>query len=226
MHTIHIPPSVIERVVRLRGKEHVYDTLEPARTALVVVDLQNAFMMEGVAHSLCLAAPGIVPNINRLARAVRAGGGRVVWIQTTFHEDDWPVHYGMTGPEGKARRRVALGKGGLGHQLWAGLEVRDGDLMVEKTRYSAFIQGSSNLAELLRAHGIDTILVGGTVTNVCCESTARDAMMLDFKTVMVSDANAAHTDEEHNASLIAFYLAFGDVMATDTLVACLGRGQS
>jgi ureidoacrylate peracid hydrolase len=58
---------------------------------------------------------------------------------------------------------------------------------------------------------------------VCCESTARDAMMLNFKTIMVTDGNAAVTDEDHNASLCAFYLTFGDIMSTDTLVTCLER---
>ena len=71
--------------------------------------------------------------------------------------------------------------------------------------------------------GLDTVLVTGTVTNVCCESTARDAMMLNFKTVMVTDANAAATDADHNASLIAFYLTFGDIMSTEMLIGCLER---
>src|SRR5262249_4535680 len=92
--------------------------------------------------------------------------------------------------------------------------------------FQRFIQGSSNLAETLRHRGIDTILVTGTVTNVCCESTARDAMMLNFKTIMVTDGNAAVTDQDHNASLCAFYLTFGDIMSTDMLIACLGRTVS
>jgi len=101
--------------------------------------------------------------------------------------------------------------------------VRPDDLIVEKNRFSAFIQGSSNLAEVLRERGLDTLLVTGTVTNVCCESTARDAMMLNFRTIMVTDGNAAVTDEDHNASLIAFYLTFGDIMSADMLIARLER---
>ena len=58
------------------------------------------------------------------------------------------------------------------------------------------------------------MLITGTVTNVCCESSARDAMMLNFKTIMVSDGNAARSDAEHNATLAAFYAIFGDVMET------------
>ena len=79
------------------------------------------------------------------------------------------------------------------------------------------------MSAALRARGLDTIMVTGTVTNVCCKSTARDAMMLNFKTIMVTDGNAATTDEDHNASLIGFYLSFGDIMSTDMLIACLER---
>ena len=87
MHTLSIPQSIVDRVVARRGREHVYEDLDPAKTALVVVDMQNAFMLPGVAHALCPMAEKIVPNINRLAQAVRQTGGTVVWIKTTFEDD-------------------------------------------------------------------------------------------------------------------------------------------
>ena len=226
MHTLSIPQSVVDRVVARRGREHVHEVLDPARTALVVVDMQNAFMLPGVAHALCPMAEKIVPNINRLAQAVRMTGGTVIWIKTTFKDDalkNWSTYFEMVKPEQGARRVAALTAGSKGHELWAALDVRADDLIVEKNRFSAFIQGSSNLAEVLRERGLDTVLITGTVTNVCCELTARDAMMLNFKTIMVTDGNAAVTDEDHNASLCAFYLTFGDVMPTDMLVTCLER---
>jgi ureidoacrylate peracid hydrolase len=226
MHKISIPQSVVDRVVRRRGKEHAYEDLAPAKTALVVVDMQNAFMLSGIAHALCETAQDIVPNINRLARAFRATGGTVVWIKTTWKEQslaDWSNYYELTGPRGSAERVAALTKGSKGHELWTDLEVLPEDVTVEKQRFSAFIQGSSNLAQVLRERGIDTIAVTGTVTNVCCESTARDGMMLNFRTIMVTDGNAAVTDEDHNASLSAFYLTFGDIMSTDMLISCLRR---
>jgi ureidoacrylate peracid hydrolase len=188
--------------------------------------MQNAFMLPGVAHALCPMAEKIVPNINRLAQAVRMTGGTVIWIKTTFKDDalkNWSTYFEMVKPEQGARRVAALTAGSKGHELWSALDVRADDLIVEKNRFSAFIQGSSNLAEVLRERGLDTVLITGTVTNVCCESTARDAMMLNFKTIMVTDGNAAVTDEDHNASLCAFYLTFGDVMPTDMLVTCLER---
>ena len=89
---------------------------------------------------------------------------------------------------------------------------------MKKYRFSAFLPGASELPERLRARGFDTVLITGTVTNVCCESSARDAMMRNFRVIMVSDGNAAMTQAEHEASLTAFYLTFGDVMDTDMLV--------
>jgi ureidoacrylate peracid hydrolase len=226
MHKLSIPQSVIDRVIERRGREHVYEELDPAKTALVVVDMQNAFMLPGVAHALCPMAEKIVPNINRLAQAVRETGGTVVWIKTTFKEDSlesWSAYFEMVTPQLRAKRIAALTADSKGHELWATLDVRPDDLIVEKNRFSAFIQGSSELAGVLRSRGLDTLLITGTVTNVCCESTARDAMMLNFRTVMVTDGNAAVTDQDHNASLSAFYLNFGDIMSTDMLVACLER---
>jgi ureidoacrylate peracid hydrolase len=228
MHQLSIPQSVVARVIAKRGRAHIYADLDPRRTALVVVDMQNAFMLPGVAHSLCPMAERIVPNINRLAAALRSAGGTVVWIKTTFRDEalaSWSTYFEMVTPEQGNRRIAALTAHSKGHELWPALEVAPDDLMVEKTRFSAFIGGSSPLAEVLRARGLDTILVTGTVTNVCCESTARDAMMLNFRTVMVTDGNAAMTDADHNASLCAFYLTFGDIMSTDMLIECLARGS-
>jgi ureidoacrylate peracid hydrolase len=116
--------------------------------------------------------------------------------------------------------------GNKGWELWPALEAKPDDLYVEKTRFSAFIQGSSNIEQVLRSRGIDTILVTGTVTNVCCESTARDTMMRNFRAIMVTDANASFTDEEHNAALTAFYLVFGDIMSSDLVIACLERNAA
>jgi ureidoacrylate peracid hydrolase len=226
MHKLSISQSVIDRVVARRGREHIFDDLVPAQTALIVVDMQNGFMPTETAHAPCPEAVEIVPNINRLAQAVRATGGAVVWIQTAYTDEtltSWSTLYGMVGPKGAERRRRSLSVGGKGYDLWPELKVEAGDLIVEKNRYSAFIQDSSNLEAVLRDRGLDTVLITGTVTNVCCESTARDAMMRNFKTIMVTDGNAANTDEDHNAALNNFYLTFGDIMSTDFAIGCLTR---
>jgi len=224
MHKLNIPKAVINDVVRQRGRAHVFDDLTPRKTALLVVDMQNGFLMRGIAHALCEEAIEIVPNINRIADALRNAGGLVAWIKNTVTEEthlSWSVRDAMDGEERTARRNHAMAPGSLGHELWAELDARPEDLTVQKTRFSAFIQGSSNLEAVLRARGIDTVIVTGTVTNVCCESTARDAMMRNFRTIMVTDANAANSDERHNQSLIAFYLKFGDIIPTEMVVSLL-----
>jgi ureidoacrylate peracid hydrolase len=226
MHKVAIAQSVIDRVVARRGRAHCHDDLDPAATALVVVDMQNAFLMEGVGHSVCPEAREIVPNINRLAAAVRRTGGLVVWIKTRFTQaslEAWSNGYGILLPERRRHRIEALSPGGEGYELWSALQPLPPDLHVDKERFSAFLPESSPLAPALKARGIDTVIITGTVTNVCCESSARDAMMMNFKTIMVADGNAAANDTEHNASLTAFYLTFGDVMGTDLLIQCLER---
>ena len=224
-----IPDAIVERVVGARGREHCYADLDPTRTALVVIDLQNAFMEDGVGHAVVPAARGIVPAVNRLAKAVRQAGGGVFWVKMT-HDDaclgDWSTAFEMLTPERRAKRIGALTESTRGHELWPDLDVRPEDETVLKYRYSGFLPGTSDLADRLRARGFDTLLITGTVTNVCCESSARDASMLNFRTIMVSDGNAALTQAQHEASLSAFYNTFGDVMDTDMLVGALERGRA
>ncbi len=81
-------------------------------------------------------------------------------------------------------------------------------------RFDAFMPNSSDLDAILRQRGIDTLIITGTVTNVCCESTARDANMLGYKVVFVTDATAAFTDEEHNAALLSMAAVFAEVRDT------------
>jgi ureidoacrylate peracid hydrolase len=221
MNGVTFPPAIVERVVARRGTEHVFSDLDPRRTALVVIDLQNAFMDDAVGHAVCPEARAIVPAVNRLAKATRDAGGGVFWIKNTFDETcltEWSVMQDISTPEGRARRAAAMSENTKGHELWPALEVHPADEIVKKYRFSAFLPGASPLPDRLRARGFDTVLITGTVTNVCCESSARDAMMSNFRVVMVSDGNAAMTQAEHEASLTAFYLTFGDVMDTDMLV--------
>jgi ureidoacrylate peracid hydrolase len=221
-----IPDEVVQRVVRWRGREHCFADLDPAHTALVVIDLQPAFMDEAVGFAVVRSAIDIVPAVNRLAAAVRHTGGGVFWVRMTHDDnclDEWSVNFAISTPERRQKRIAALTAGSQGHSLWPDLDVRSEDEIVDKYRYSGFLPGTSDLAERLRGRGFDTVLITGTVTNVCCESSARDAAMLNFRTVMVSDGNAALSQAEHDAALTAFYNAFGDVMDTDTLVAALSR---
>ena len=81
------------------------------------------------------------------------------------------------------------------------IDVEPTDLVIDKFRSSAMLPQSSNLAQLLKERGIDTLVITGAITNYCCENTARDACQMDFRVFFVTDATAALTDDEHNASL-------------------------
>jgi len=224
-----IPDAIVQRVIQRRGVEHSFADLDPAKTALAVIDPQHAFMNDAVGFAVVPAARDIVPAVNRLAATVRETGGGVFWIKMT-HDDrcfsEWSVAYELPTPEYRARRIASLSEGTLGHELWPDLDVRPEDEIVRKYRYSAFLPGTTDLPERLRARGFDSMLITGTVTNVCCESSARDANMTNFRTVMVSDGKAALSQVEHEASLTAFYNTFGDVMDTDMIIAGLRRGRS
>src|SRR5262249_39966867 len=136
----------------------------------------------------------------------------------------WSAYMEFLDPAHLGDMLAALTEGSEGAALWHGLDVRPGDERVTKRRFSALIQGSSDLDDRLRAAGIDTVIITGTATNVCCESTARDAFMLNYRTLVVSDGNATTTDEAHNASLNALFTRFADVFSTDEVVALLDAG--
>ncbi len=193
------------------------------RAALVVVDMQNHFVAPGFPSEVP-AARAIVANTNRMGSAMRAAGGTVIWIQTTSVGalEHWGNHlrHGLR-PEVAQRRQASLAEDAEGFKLYRELATSPTDLRVKKIKYSALIPGSSNLHEVLTRGGIETLLIAGTTTDVCCASTARDAMMLDYRVAMLSDANATWTDEEHAATLNNFNIFFGDVMTTDEAIARL-----
>ena len=223
-----MPDYVIERVMKKRGRLHVFDALDPARTALVIVDMQNAFVKGKVKADTALA---IMPTINRLAGAVRERGGRVAWVQLRAGDAEGRsiaqlYHEHFFTPEGADAHRSGLTPGDWGYELCEELDVRPDDLRAWKSRHSAFVPGHGDLREQLEEAGIENLLIGGTVTNFCCETTARDAMMIDYRAVMVSDCCAARFPEDHSAGLTTFFQSFGDVYTADECVAVLDRGRA
>jgi len=198
-----------------RGRRHAYEHLDPERTALVVVDLVPFFVEES---AYCR---GILPKVDVLAHVLREAGGVVAWAVPAYVEptartreffgDDVAEAYAASG-----------GTGAPAERLWPGLNVDAADLVVEKTAPSAFFPGRCDLHDLLQERGIDTLLVGGTVTNVCVESTVRDASTLDYRVVLVADACAAMRDRDHNATLHVVYRSFGDVRSTAEVLDLIG----
>lgn len=228
MHKVHIKPEHIERVIKRGGREHTVESLDGPKTALVVVDMQIYFMGEGQ-PSECPVAREIVPNVNRLAEATRRNGGKVIWIQTHSGPeslDFWSVYYQRMTPSSGQARVAGMSPGGSGFDIWPDLDVRDEDVIVPKTRFSAFMPDPTVFDGILKQQGIDTLLITGVSTCTCCESTARDAMMMNYRTLMVTDGCAAPDDELHNATMNQFYLQFGDVQSTDELIALLDRKMS
>jgi nicotinamidase-related amidase len=211
LHAWHIEEREYDRHEQRRGRRHAFETIEPSRTALVVVDMVP-FFVEGMPF-----CRGIVPNIARLARCLRDAGGTVAWVLPGQGRTSL-VDVELLGPEVAEMYGRCGGEGPLRERLWHEFEVSDDDLLVEKSASSAFFPGRSPLPAALDARGIDTVLVTGTVTNVCCESSARDASTLGYRVVMVADANAARRDEDHNATLYTVYRSFGDVRTTSDVI--------
>lgn len=218
-HPFTLPPEYVERAEQREGRKHSVTHLKGNATALVVVDMQRFFMEEPYAGA-CRVAPDIVPNVNRIARGLRTAGGTVVWLQMEAPSDpaDWSALRARYSESNAHSRWESLGRANHGFELWPDLDIGDEDLRLIKNRYSAFIPGSSELDDVLRCRGVDTLLICGVATNACCESTARDAMMLNYNVMMVSDGCAAATDAEHSNALTNFYLFFGDVQTTDEVI--------
>jgi ureidoacrylate peracid hydrolase len=228
MHRYVVSDAVKERLLRRQGKLVSHNEIDAVRAALVVIDMQNHFVAEGFPNEVPLSRE-IVPTINRLARAMRIAGGLVAWVQTTAAGalESWANHHKyMLAPERAAERLASLSEDADGFKIYSALEPLPGDLRMKKIKYSAFIAGSSDIDAQLRSRGIETVLIAGTATNVCCESSARDAAMLDYRVIMLSDGNATWSDEEHAASLNNFLLFFGNVMTADEAIGRLVPAKS
>ena len=223
MHGVSIRPQIVERVMARRGRLHLYERLDVRHTALLVIDMQNAFVAAGAPVEVPHAR-AIVPRINELTAQLRRLRVPVIWVCHENKPDgrDWERFFGsFVAPENRRRAAQALSAGDPLQRLYGELIVAPGDGAVTKNRYSALIGASSELGALLKQRGIDTLLIAGTKTNVCCECTARDAMMLDYKVVMLSDCTAALSDEEHLATLENVIQQFGDVLTANEALALL-----
>ncbi len=212
-----------EEFIKKTGRPEPLFKVDKSKTALVVIDMQNAFVAPGSTIEVPRGRE-IVPKINTLARACREAGIPVIWVVSKFRsEAEWGLitAFEPESPVGTEREKPMdeLKWGAKGTGIWRELEV-DGrrDHEVVKCRYSAFVNGSSNLERLLRILGRDHLIMTGVATNVCVASSAMDAMMLDFKVTFVSDATAAFTDFLQQAFLINLKLVFADVATTADLV--------
>ena len=193
-----------------------YFTVDPRRAALIVIDMQNAFVAEGAP----LETPGartMLPRLERLIRFAREHRIPLVWTQS----DHRPPYGGLM----LRKFPVILEQ----RVLWSGepsfdmypkmLQPEEGahEYRIVKHKFDAFFE--TDLDAILRYHGVDTVIVTGTATNACCESTARTAFMRDYQVAFPSDANATFDSAMHDATLRNIELLFGRVMTTDELLA-------
>lgn len=175
--------------------------LNPAETAIIVVDMQNAYSTPGGYVDLAgfdiSGARGTIANIKRTLDAARAAGVLVVYFQ-----NGWDPDYVEAGGPGspnwhksnalktmRARPELQgqlLAKGTWDYAIVEELQPQKGDILIPKTRYSGFF--NTNVDSVLRARGIRTLVFVGIATNVCVESSLRDAFHLEYFGVMLEDA--------------------------------------
>lgn len=197
--------------------------VDPATTAIVVVDVQNDFChpdgacaKNGAATD---AAMAMIPTLQTLLDAGRRFGAKIVFIQTVHTpETDSAAWTGRMGGSALAICRK---------DTWGGAFTDVGPLagepVVQKHRYSAFV--NTRLDSVLRTYKIETLVMTGVSTNVCVESTARQGFMLDYNVVIAADCCAAYSPAEHDASLQILGRAFGTVAASADIIGAWTAGR-
>jgi ureidoacrylate peracid hydrolase len=213
VHKITLPAWSIEAGSRAAALER----LDMARTALIVVDMQNFFLTSTGLN--IEAARDIIPAVNELAAATREAGGTVVFLRHTYVASGRGDLPGRQLPDDFRQVFAAgLSEGTPGNALHPDLDVEEKDIIVKKIRPSAFVPNSSKLHEVLSQCGIDTLMIAGTATNVCCESTARDAQMMDYRVFFIADCTATSNDELHNAALLNLQFYFAELVSKDDVL--------
>ena len=224
MHKISIPEEIIDACIKRRGRPHVYDTIDPYKTALVVIDMQNSWVAPNLSVLEIPEAKTIVSNINSISTTLRNAGGVVAWTKSTF-DDEWTknMYKGFCDEKVIDLMMSESKVGSFGFEIWDEMDLRNGDIISEKNRPSALIQGSSDLDDQLRSKGIETLIITGTLTNACCESTTRDAVALGYNVIFVSDGTATRSDFEHNATLVNLMQLVADVRNTADVISLINR---
>ena len=189
------------------------DRIAPAHTALLIIDMQKDFCLDGFATSKAGrpldAARGIIPNLAALRRAARAAGALVCHVGFLTLRD----HRSDSGPWLAQRRRSTYASDKIciedteGAEFIDELSPEEGEIVVLKHRYSAF--KGTDLDMILRARGIRTVIPTGVSTNVCVESASRDAFEYNYYVCLPSDGVASWNTELHDASLKTIDARFG-----------------
>ena len=198
-------------------------TLVPGRTALLSVDLQNCF----VAGSPISAPQGaeVLDRVNRFAAVCREAGILVVHTRFVLRSDG--SNAGLLRETAEPVRAGILNEGGESAALHPRLVVDACDLIIDKPRFGAFHHTA--LESILRGRDIDTVIIAGLMTNICCETTAREAMVRDFRVFFLSDGTAtapmgeASAGELQKATLATLGFLFAQVLTIDEMTRKIER---
>jgi len=199
-----------------------------SRLALIVVDMQNAYChgqgslaRQGFDVSSCRS---VIGNVKKILETFREEALPVIFLYLAFEKD-----YRDGGAMAHDIWPFFKEKKGLLDGTWDASIVDDlaplaNEGVIRKTRYSGF--SGTNLDYRLRYMGVDTLVVCGVTTNICVESTVRDAFHLGYRVVLVSDGTAEIDEERYRASLKTMEYAFGKVISTEQLAAFLRRPET
>jgi ureidoacrylate peracid hydrolase len=196
----------------------VHFVVVPERTALINVDMQNCFV-EGSPFS---APDGleVLDRINRVAASCRAAGIVVIHTKHVLRPDGSNI--GVLGEIAPIVNEGVINKGSESADLHQGLVVDPRDILLEKPRFGAF--HGTDLELILRSLGIDTIIVTGIATNVCCETTAREATVRDFRVFFLSDGTTTFdiggfsAAELQRATCATLGFLFAQVLTVDEMI--------
>jgi nicotinamidase-related amidase len=191
-------------------------TIQPAEAALVVVDMQIAFV-DSQSPLSSKEAREFVPRINQLAALCRSVHIPVIFIKANGRPDGSDSGLSRDFHSGHFDPEMSPKQGKKGAELYPGLEVRPEDYIVPKLRYSAFIPDSSSLEPLLRGLNRTSIIICGVATDVCVGATTIDGMMLGFKVFFVSDLTATATAERQKVALELYDGNFAKVMTSSEI---------
>ena len=193
-------------------------TVVPRKTALINVDMQNCF----VAGSPISAPDGlaVLTRINLLAKVCRLAG--ILVIHTAFVLRPDGSNIGVLADTSPPAKEGIFNKGRESAALHPRLLVEAKDIDLEKPRFGAF--HGTDLELILRSRGIDTIIISGIATNVCCETTAREGMVRDFHIFFLSDGTAAAgmggatADEIQRVTIATLGFLFAQVLTVDEML--------
>jgi nicotinamidase-related amidase len=166
--------------------------LNRGRCALLVIDMQNHFLVRSSASFVC-GGPAIIPGVKALVAAFRIARRPVIYTRHVHHPDGIDAGIMKWWWEGMCV------EGTPASQIHSSLKPLKREKVVLKHRYSAFFD--TDLGTILRCQRTEDLVITGVMTNMCCETTARDAYCRDYRTFFMADGTAAMNEEMHVASL-------------------------